>query len=277
MSNPPPASLSPGSRPRPGALAGVAVLVTRPLHQADALARRIESAGGQAVCFPVLEIGYPDASPAFARLAQRVGEFDLLIFISINAVNGWMRLLQPHCQRPLRASLFAVGGGTARAMKSANLPTPLQPHCGAGSAELLKLPELSRQAVAERRVLIVRGAGGRELLGNTLVARGASVEYLEVYRRMRPVVSPAKLLMHRGKIHAIVVTSVEALSNLFEMGGLEAKPWLSRMPFVTVSERIAGLARSMGVQGAPIVADDASDEAIVTALCHWQQRRQQRP
>lgn len=250
------------------------VLVTRPVHQADALVRRIEAAGGRVVHFPVLEIDYLDGSPALMRLAQRLDEFDLLIFISVNAVNGWMRLIQPHCQQPLPANLAAVGAGTASALESAGLPRPLRPRCGSGSAALLKLPELSGQAIAERRVLIVRGVGGRELLGNTLVARGASVEYLELYRRTKPAHRPDALPMHRDKIHAIVLTSVEALNNLFDIAGPEAKPWLSTISVVTVSERIARFARSMSMKNPPIVADDASDEAIVAALCRWRQSQQ---
>lgn len=275
MTDDPALRLSPSSGARPRALSGVVVLVTRPAHQADALTRRIEAAGAQVVCFPVLEIAYIEDSAAFGRLAARLDEFDFWIFVSANAVTGWMRLLPPHQrQRPLRARLVAVGAGTANAVERAGLPSPLQPRHGSGTEALLELPELSGEAVAGRRILIVRGVGGRELLGNSLVARGTSVEYVEVYRRVRPVVPPEKLLMHRGKIDAIVVTSAEALSNLFAMGGVEAKPWLRTLLLVTVSERIAQLARSIGVQRPVIVADAAGDEAIVEALSRWRQSRQ---
>lgn len=249
------------------------VLVTRPAHQADALARRIEAAGGQVVCFPVLEIAYLDDPSAFGWLAARLDEFDLAIFVSANAVTGWMRVLQPQRQRPLRARLVAVGAGTANAMERAGLPSPLRPRHGSGTEALLELPELSGEAVAGRRILIVRGVGGRELLGTSLTARGASIEYVEVYRRTRPPMPSEKLLMHRGKVDAMVVTSAEALNNLFEMGGREAKPWLSALLLVTVSDRIAQLARSIGVQRPALVANDAGDKAIVEALCRWRAHR----
>lgn len=249
------------------------VLVTRPAHQADALARRIEAAGGQVVCFPVLEIAYLDDPSTIAWLAARLDEFDLAIFVSANAVTGWMRLLQPQRQRPLRARLVAVGAGTASAMEQAGLPPPLRPRHGSGTEALLELPELSGEAVAGRRILIVRGVGGRELLGTSLTARGASIEYVEVYRRTRPPIPSEKLLMHRGKVDAMVVTSAEALNNLFEMGGREAKPWLSALLLVTVSDRIAQLARSIGVQRPVLVANDAGDKAIVEALCRWRAHR----
>jgi uroporphyrinogen-III synthase len=252
-------------------LLGVVVMVTRPAHQTDALARRIEAAGGRAICFPVLEIVYLDDAIAFARLADRLGEFAFWIFVSVNAVTGWMRLLQPHHLTQVRSRLVAVGAGTANALERAGFPAPLRPRRRSGTESLLELPELSSEAVAKRRVLIIRGVGGRERLGSTLAARGASVEYAEVYRRARPVVAAEKLLIHRGKVNATVVTSVEALVNLFEIGGPRARSWLTTMPLVTVSERIAQFASSIGVQNPPIVADDASDEAIVAALCRWHQ------
>lgn len=266
-------SPSPASDAEP--LSGVVIMVTRPAHQADALIRRVEAAGGQVVCFPTLEIAYLDDFSAFARLAERLDDFDFCVFVSANAVTGWRRLFQPDHHRRLRARLVAVGAGTASAMERTGLPSPLRPRRGSGTEALLALPELSTEAVARRRILIVRGVGGRELLRDTLVARGASVEYLEVYRRTRPAVSSQELLVHRGKVDAIAVTSAEALENLFAIGGLEAKPWLRTMALVTVSERIAELARSIGVKSPPMVANDASDEAIVAALCRWRQIQRQ--
>lgn len=247
-------------------------MVTRPAHQAEGLVRRIEAAGGQAVCFPVLDIIYRNDSSALTRLSAKLDAFDFCIFVSANAVTGWVRLLDSLAKRAsLRARLVAVGTGTANAMAKAGLPHPLRPSRGSGSEALLELPELKDEAIAGRRVLIVRGVGGRELLGNMLAARSAAVEYVEVYRRIKPVVAAEKLLQHRGQIHAIVVTSAEALENLFAIGGPEATPWLYAMPLVTVSERIAQYARSIGVQRPPIVTDEASDEAIVTALGRWYQ------
>jgi uroporphyrinogen-III synthase len=45
-----------------------------------------------------------------------------------------------------------------------------------------------------KRVIIFRGEGGRELLGETLKQRGAAVEYVSCYRRARPQLDPAPLL-----------------------------------------------------------------------------------
>lgn len=264
------ASPAEGSVPpaRSDALSGLAVMVTRPAHQAHSLAERIEAAGGRVVRFPLLEITYLDGGTALTELAVRLDTFDFAIFVSANAAAGWARLFPNQAQRLSAVHPVAVGAGTAKAMEELGLPAPLRPRQGSGADALLEIPELREQAVAGRRVLIVRGVGGRELLADALAARGATVEYLEVYRRTKPKVSPEQLLKHQGKIHAIVVTSLEALNNLFAIAGSKGKPWLSATLLVTVSPRIARFAQTIGVQSPPIVARDASDQAILDALCH---------
>ena len=59
---------------------------------------------------------------------------------------------------------------------------------------LLQVRQL-REAIARPagRVLILRGEGGRELLAERLREQGASVDYLEVYRRDLPQYAEATL------------------------------------------------------------------------------------
>src|SRR5438874_1776354 len=84
-------------------------------------------------------------------------------------------------------------------------------------AELLERTEM--QHVAGKRVLIVRGEGGRELLGESLAARGALVEYAQCYRRVRPAIDAAPLLAawRRGELDAVTVLSAQALDNFIDL------------------------------------------------------------
>src|SRR6185295_12379471 len=99
----------------------------------------------------------------------------------------------------------------------------IAPQSGADSEALLAAPELAD--VTGKRVLIVRGEGGRALLGNMLAARGATVNYAECYRRVRPVADAAPLIAdwQRGLIHAVTVSSAEGLDNLLAMTGSEGR------------------------------------------------------
>ena len=74
-----------------------------------------------------------------------------------------------------RAAFAAVGESTAAALSQAGAAAVLWPVDGASSEALLALPELDETAVVGATILIVRGEGGRQLLGDTLSKRGARV------------------------------------------------------------------------------------------------------
>ena len=241
-------------------LHGAGVLVTRPARQAEPLCRAIEAAGGRPIRFPVLEIrDPPDAAAAHALLAD-AAQFDLLLFVSANAVER----ATPWLPVRVDAKIAAVGEATARALEAAGLAPSLVPAGRFDSEGLLALPAL--QAVAGWRVLIVRGTGGRTLLADTLAARGATVRHAEVYRRALPDVDPAPLLRDwERRVHLVVATSNDVLDNLLALLGEAGACKALATPLVVVSERMATHARSAGF-GCVVVADGAGDAAIVDAL-----------
>jgi len=260
--------------PEPGgALAGIGVLVTRPSHQAARLARRIEAEGGKAVCFPALEIADPADPAAVAAIIARLDFFDFAIFISPNAVLRALPWIRARGPRPPRLRLVAVGEGTAQALADAGESNVLAPTARFDSESLLALPAL--QAVAGKQIVIFRGAGGRELLGETLRARGAGVEYAECYRRVRPA-ADAQALLHRwraGDIHIVTATSVETLRNLEAMLGDAGRELLHDTPILVAGPRQAQACRELGFRHAPLVAASARDDAILDALTAWRARQ----
>ena len=247
-------------------LHGYTVVVTRPEHQAGNLSRLIEAAGGQVILFPVLAIAAPQDPQAVLAVLQRLAQFDLAVFISPNAVDYGLRYAAQVGGLPSQLQIAAVGAGTARALKAAGHPPTLVPEHDFNSEALLALDAL--QQAAGKKVVIFRGEGGREHLADTLRSRGAQVEYVQVYRREKPPVDRAVLLdaWARNGINAIVVTSNESLQNLFDLVGSEGLAYLRDTQLVVVSERAGELAHRLGVRRAPVVAERAGDDSIVSAL-----------
>jgi len=246
--------------PRP--LSGLGVLVTRPAAQAERLCALIEAAGGRAIRFPTVEIRPASESEWLRwRLAE---PWDLLVFVSRNAVEHAQPLF-PGAQLPPEPRLAAVGRATAEALTAAGRPADLVPRGRFDSEALLALPELSD--VRGRRVLILRGDGGRALLGETLAARGAEVVYAEVYRRVLPRLPVAGLLERwREEIAVATATSDEVLQNLLKLIGAAGQARLLATPLVVVSERTKVLAQDLGFARVG-VAERADDEAILAACC----------
>jgi uroporphyrinogen-III synthase len=234
-------------------LAGRAILVTRPAGLAAGLAALVERAGGRAILFPAIEIvPLPRSKP--------VQRYDIVIFVSPSAIEHGARWLGAG------AKTFAVGAGTAqRGGKDIIFPAS-----GADSESLLALPELAE--VRGRRILIVRGEGGRGLLAETLSQRGASVEYAECYRRVLPRADAAPLLA--TWVDAAPVSSSEALENLFVLLGEEGGRRLRETPLFVPHPRVAERAARAGVREVLVAgpSDDQMIERLVAFFTHDRER-----
>jgi uroporphyrinogen-III synthase len=235
-------------------LAGRGVVVTRPRELAQAFAELLERRGARALVFPAIEI---QPLPRPAALSQ-IADFDLVIFVSPSAA----RVALSGLAWPRGLAAAAIGSGTKRELERAGIAAVIAPTAGADSEALLAAPEMQR--VAGRRVLIVRGDGGRELLGESLAARGARVAYAECYRRVRPAIDAAPLLAawRRGEVDAVTVLSAQALDNFIDTtGGVLA----AGTPHFVPHQRVAAHAQGRGVREIVIAApgDDAMLERLV--------------
>ena len=244
-------------------LGGLSVLVTRPAEQAATLAEAISQAHGRPVTFPALEILGPEDKHAARAKLSGLTTVDLLVFISANAVRYAFPLMPDNI--PIDLQVAAVGQATARALDEFGLEPTVVPKDSMDSEGLLRMPQL--QDVRDKRILIVRGNGGRELIRETLEQRGAQVEYVEVYRRQVPKRNPANLVANWDTmVEAVTITSGQILENLLGMLGDSGTEALQRTPVVVVSERIAEQAAALGCQ-IVYLADSAMDRDVLASLC----------
>ncbi|TXT23242.1 MAG: uroporphyrinogen-III synthase [Gallionellaceae bacterium] len=270
-------------------LAGLNIVVTRPREQAVQLSRHIGQAGGNVILFPLLEISPIDDPKPLCELVARLHEFDLAIFISPNAVRFGMEAIRaalspspsPASGRGVRDSagegkvpllppalkIAAVGQGSAKALRDLGASNILAPQERFDSEALLALPEL--QNVNGWRVVVFRGDGGRELLGDTLKARGAAVEYAACYRRAKPQQDIGALL--DASPHAVTVTSSEALGYLWDMLDGAARARLAGVPLFAPHPRIAEAAQRLGWR--EVTATGGGDDGLLAGLLAWAQRR----
>ncbi|HHH43086.1 MAG TPA: uroporphyrinogen-III synthase [Gammaproteobacteria bacterium] len=253
-------------------LQGVGVLVTRPAAQAGPLCERIEQQGGTAVRFPVLEILPPADPQAVRAIGARLEQFDWAFFVSANAVQMALSVILAQRDWPPSLRMAVIGKRSAEELQRFGLHADLVPDRRFDSEGLLALPQM--QQVEGTRCVIFRGGSGRSLLADTLRERGALVEYVDAYRRVRPSLDSAELMarLRAGQIDVVLVNSVESLTNLIEMLGSSGKPLLLDLPLLVVSERLAEAARELGFRRPPLVADSASDAAVVDALLAWRSR-----
>lgn len=252
-----------------GPLSGTGVVVTRPAEQAGPLRASLESLGARVVVLPAMAIERLDDAATRDRARLLVPRADWLIFVSPSAVAAGLDLLAGANTAPPDGARFAaVGQGTARALEARGIRTVVRPVAGGGGEALLAAPALS--AIAGDRAVIVRGEGGRETLADGLRARGASVDYLAVYRRAVPSVDAgeARAGWRDGSLQFTIVTSVTGLDNLLQLvpSGVDRDGLLGTR-LITVSDRVAARARERGFRHAPEVAAEPDDAGLIEAVC----------
>ncbi|MGW8228649.1 MAG: uroporphyrinogen-III synthase [Gammaproteobacteria bacterium] len=250
----------------PDELTGLRVLVTRPAQQAGPLMAQLEAAGAKPWLFPLLDI-VPIRSAELERHISQLEQYDLAIFISPNAVHYGVEAVTARQSWPTSLTLATVGTGSAHELELRLRRIPdIIPASGNDSEALLA--ESAMQAVAGKRILIFRGRGGREQLANTLRARGAKVDYAEVYERRRPNVDtgPLNETIRSNRIDAVVITSSEALDILLAMVDPASLNALYQIHMLVIHPRQAEHVRQHGFIHEPILAQDGSVNAIIKAL-----------
>jgi uroporphyrinogen-III synthase len=236
------------------------ILITRPVSQTKNLELLLNNRDINYALFPAFEI-------IKIQTAAPVEKYDIIIFISVNAVS----YAEDHFDELFSDSskVYAVGPATANQLLKKNIGVDCFPKENASSQELLKIKECSE--LSNRKILIVRGKGGSETLKNSL-STSNQVDYLEVYER-----APCKM----SKIHneslisflndpdgISMATSNESLVNIIQLV-LSVSPTyleiLKTRRMVVFSERIKSTAEKLGFKNIE-VTQNPSDEDFVDVL-----------
>lgn len=254
-------------------LQGRTVVVTRPRAQADVLAGMIAAQGGRPVIFPVLEISPADDLAPLRAFAGQLSDYTLAIFVSPNAVDFSLPQLLAHGPWPGTLQAAAVGPSSIAALAAHGVASGIAPRECFDSEALLELPELQAARVAGRKVAILRGNGGRELLAETLRARGATVDCITCYHRSPPAGGAAQLraLWAANACDALTISSSEGLRNLLDLLDSAARGQLADTPVFVPHQRIREIAVALGLR--KVILTGPADAGIIDGLCayNWQQ------
>ncbi|MBZ2190323.1 uroporphyrinogen-III synthase [Alcanivorax sp. JB21] len=234
------------------------VLVTRPAGQAQHMMTLLQQAGFAPVHQPALIIRALPLAPADKRHLFDLDLFHAVFFVSPNAARlGVAAMADLWPQWPVGVHFLAVGEATAGVLREAGLEAEA-PAAGFNSEAVLSLPCL--QSLSEKRVLILRGEGGRELFAETLADRGAAVSTVALYRRE----CADEVCWPEPPVDAVLVTSVESWHCLQQ----QAARHLKQAPVIVAgSARIGDEIRAAGYDNL-LVAASPHDEDMLACLIH---------
>ncbi|MAD44589.1 MAG: hypothetical protein CMH98_06245 [Oceanospirillaceae bacterium] len=247
------------------------VVVTRPRAQAGAICAALQQSGYQVRHHPLMDIVpmADDRAASASGLRQRfldIDQYRAVIAISFNAATFGLEWLDKYWpQLPLGIDWYAVGPTTAEVLQQGQINVTM-PAERFDSEGVLALPGLQAQQISGQKVLIWRGIGGRETLASVLRARGADVDYAELYQRQpvpwqagdwEQVLAGSPLLMlSSGQALEIAESQVPDLAH---------KVSAVMLP----SERVAEQARARGYNQV-LVAASARDADMLQCLQQWQ-------
>lgn len=250
-------------------LEGLRVIITRPADQGATTADAVAEAGGVPVILPMIRI-LPPADDAPCREALGApGRFDGVVFASANAVDAFFDAVhacgvdQAVWQR---LAAYAVGRRTAHALVRHGVTATAVPADFTGRA----LGEmLSAGNIRGKRFLLPRGDRGRDEIADALVAAGAAVEPVVVYRTAGPDPATAAALRAellspaRRAIFFASPSAVEECARLFSAPELAAA--VERCIVVVIGTTTGAAA---GRHGIPVhgVAAVASDSGMIRTL-----------
>jgi uroporphyrinogen III methyltransferase / synthase len=262
------------------------VVITRPAGQSEALAGQLEARGLRPLNFPLITIEPVRDDASLREALGALDRYALVVFVSPNAVDrafdcySAISSIWPHA-----LPVAVVGPASVTALARHGVAAPghrvISP-VGAADEEPARFDSeslyaalektLGANAFAGKRVLIVRGDGGREWLADRLREAGAEVDAVAAYRRVVPEPPigawTAVHALLEGAPHAWLVTSSEGARNLDELAREHLTAGeiveLRHAPLVAPHARIGETARGLGFDR--ITVSGAGDERIVETL-----------
>ncbi len=204
-------------------LFGKKIIVTRTRQQASELSRQLAGLGADVLEAPTIELAEPDhqdrVDHALRDLCTRQGsrKYDWLVLTSVHGVNAmWRHLRAQGCDARVLADLgiAAIGPATADALMRIGIQADVLPEKFVGeelaAAIKNKLPD-----IAGKHFLLLRADIARPALRDALLAAGAVVDDIAIYRTVKPQSLPADVLtaLKESRIDWITFTSASTAEN----------------------------------------------------------------
>ena len=252
-------------------LKGMSVLVTRPGRQGKILSRKIVCRGGRSILCPMMEIRGATETQAAREVAKSIGNYDVAIFISRNAVRYGLKTLADVGKKLPLMDVYAVGPATAMELKLAGVERVTFPCPPYSSEQLLGLESFRMSSLKGRRAVIFRGKGGRPMLASKLEERGMDVSYCECYERLPPPMLLGEQLNAIGILTPDIglATSEESLNNLASAIRRDRIPNLFGMQMLVVSDRLGLRSKELGFTKVPLITRESSNEVILEKITQW--------
>ena len=266
------------------------IVVTRPSGQArqliEVLTRAIEASGvgkrslPEILSLPLLTIVPKSDEHLADHIATVLSDADLAIFVSPNAIESVMRLLERDWQDFSKKiiPIGVMGGSSHLALKNHGIgleenPTPIiipKNNENWDSEGLWRELGSLQWNWQNKKVVIFKGEGGRDWLADTLTKAGATVEAISTYSRVPlDLDNPAWHLVREMDLSKSLwlLTSSEAVRYLGEVMKDQFIQNLNSASALCPHHNIADAAELIGF--GEVFTSEPGDEALIKSTLAW--------
>jgi uroporphyrinogen-III synthase len=166
-------------------LADRRILVTRARHQAGQLSSQLSVLGAEVIEIPAIEILPPESFEPLDAALRTLSQYQWLIVTSPNTVRTLgdrMAAADILARDFSHLKIAAIGSGTAHALRELGLAIHLTPEEYVAESLLAAVGD----QLSGARVLLARAAIARDIIPESLTARGAQVDVVNAYRTVIP-------------------------------------------------------------------------------------------
>ncbi|WP_156801477.1 uroporphyrinogen-III synthase [Psychromonas sp. CNPT3] len=232
------------------------LLITRFEPHASRLVKLLNEQGVFSLAQPLLEV--QSSAECHDVDLIFVTRYDYIIAISAAAVKYTEQALDKKAWPT--ATFIAVGKRTQKMLQQATQKEVQCPPLQHDTQGLLALACLN--CVQGKKILILRGVGGRAKLKKTLESRGAEVSYYQPYQRVVIDLNMDELVENwqLHKINGAIISSIELLENFTTR--VRDKHWLYELHLYVPSQRILDRALQLGWVKIVLLASLADQQII---------------
>ncbi|MDX1453059.1 MAG: uroporphyrinogen-III synthase [Oleiphilaceae bacterium] len=229
----------------PQLFTGTRILVCRPHADAEPLANALSATGASVHCLPCLEIVPIEPDSTQRQYIIDLDQYSHVLVTSQYAAQPMLEWIDTYWpQLPVGQQWFGIGRKTSAVLEQFGLSVHKNRR-DLDSEALLKLPEL--QDLREKKVLLVKGKNGRQVLQQELSNRSARVDTLELYERRRPSYGKEQLrqALNEFRPNWVICLSAETIENLHGYAR-EIDYDIQVAKVIVPSKRVAQVAKSLG-------------------------------
>lgn len=230
-------------------------LITRPQPKAQLSYQELLEAGFEAFMLPAIEI-----EQLSVNIKKTNTPYDIVIVTSSFTERFLSTNIGALCGK--LTQFLCVGQSSAitveKCLDAINLKNEVLVAEPQNSEGVIASPLLKKH-VSGKKVALVKGVDGRDLIPEYLEKNNAITDTYEVYQRI-PALNKSRVNeVERLPIKCIIVTSVDIAQQITEHFSFD---WLEQRIFMVASQRIYDYVLSRGLQ-TPILSGNASHASIV--------------